>query len=78
MSEQLEAGIEKLVEANEVLQNDLLRQQQTDRMRQQFVASVSHDFKTPIILMVSQVCLYRKVRRNAGFFLCPKTKREDK
>ncbi len=53
MSEQLEAGIEKLVEANEVLQNDLLRQQQTDRMRQQFVASVSHDFKTPITLMVS-------------------------
>lgn len=78
MSEQLEAGIEKLVEANEVLQNDLLRQQQTDRMRQQFVASVSHDFKTPITLMVSRVCLYRKARRNAGFFLCPKTKREDK
>ena len=29
------------------------RHQQTDRMRQQFVASVSHDFKTPITLMVS-------------------------
>lgn len=29
-------------------------------------------------LMVSRVCLYRKARRNAGFFLCPKTKREDK
>ena len=33
---------------------------------------------TTIILMVSRVCLYRKARRNAGFFLCPKTKREDK
>ncbi len=53
MSEQLEAGIEKLVEANAVLQNDLLRQQQTDRMRRQFVANVSHDFKTPLTLMVS-------------------------
>lgn len=31
-----------------------------------------------LILMVSRVCLYRKARRNAGFFLCPKTKREDK
>jgi hypothetical protein len=31
-----------------------------------------------LFLMVSRVCLYRKARRNAGFFLCPKTKREDK
>ena len=35
-------------------------------------------FTIILALMVSQVCLYRKVRRNAGFFLCPKTKREDK
>lgn len=53
MSEELEASIEKLVEANQVLQNDLVRQQQTDRMRQQFVANVSHDFKTPLTLMIS-------------------------
>ena len=31
-----------------------------------------------MILMVSRVCLYGKARRNAGFFLCPKVKREDK
>ena len=30
-----------------------MRQQQTDRLRQQFVANVSHDFKTPLTLMIS-------------------------
>ncbi|MBC8586568.1 HAMP domain-containing histidine kinase [Oscillospiraceae bacterium NSJ-64] len=53
MSDELQANIDKLVQANEILQNDLLRQQQTDRMRQQFIANVSHDFKTPLTLMIS-------------------------
>lgn len=53
MSDDLQAAVSRLVEANEVLQNDLVRQQQTDRLRQQFVANVSHDFKTPLTLMIS-------------------------
>ncbi len=53
MSHSLEAAVDQLVAANEVLQTDLDRQKQTDRMRQQFVANVSHDFKTPLTLMVS-------------------------
>lgn len=53
MSEELEASIEKLVQANEVLQSDLIRQQQTDQMRREFIANVSHDFKTPLTLMIS-------------------------
>lgn len=53
MSGELEASIEKLVSANEVLKNDLVRQQQTEQLRRQFVASVSHDFKTPLTLIIS-------------------------
>ena len=53
MSRSLEEAVGKLMAANEVLQSDLERQQQTNRMRQQFVANVSHDFKTPLALMVS-------------------------
>ena len=53
MSQELEAAVGKLVAANEVLQTDLARQQQTDHMRRQFTASVSHDFKTPLTLMIS-------------------------
>lgn len=53
MSHELEAAIEKLVSANEVLKSDLERQQQTERIRRQFIADVSHDFKTPLTLVVS-------------------------
>lgn len=53
MSHDLQAAVGKLMQANEVLQNDLVRQQETDRLRQQFVANVSHDLKTPLTLMIS-------------------------
>ncbi len=53
MAGQLQQNIEKLVAANELLQSDLSRQQQTDRMRRQFIADVSHDFKTPLTLIIS-------------------------
>lgn len=53
MSDDLQQAVDQMREANAVLQSDLVRQQQTDRMRQQFVANVSHDFKTPLTLMIS-------------------------
>lgn len=53
MSDKLESAIGKLVSANEVLKSDLERQQQTERIRRGFIADVSHDFKTPLTLMIS-------------------------
>lgn len=46
MSDELQKSIS-------VLQDDLAHQQETDRMRRQFVSDVSHDFKTPLTLMIS-------------------------
>ena len=66
MSDDLQAAVSKLVQANEVLQSDLERQQQTDRMRQQFVANVSHDFKTPLTLMVSYAEALCEQERDEG------------
>lgn len=62
MSLQLEANIQTLREANTVLQGDLERQQQIDKMRKEFIANVSHDFKTPLTLIVS----YAEALRDAG------------
>lgn len=53
MSAALQDNMNKLVTANQVLQNDLTLQQETDRMRRQFISDVSHDFKTPLTLIVS-------------------------
>lgn len=36
-----------------VLEDDLKRQQETDRMRRRFISDVSHDFKTPLTLIIS-------------------------
>ncbi len=53
MSSELQSNIQTLVKANEVLQKDLLQQQKNAEMRKQFVMDVSHDFKTPLALIVS-------------------------
>ncbi len=53
MSEKLQDFVSQLMVANEKLKDDLTRQEKTDQMRKQFIANVSHDFKTPLTLIMS-------------------------
>ncbi len=53
MAEKLQDYISQLMVANEKLKDDLVRQEKTDMMRKQFIANVSHDFKTPLTLIMS-------------------------
>lgn len=51
MSDKLQDTIEKLQEANQVLQKDIEEKIQIDEMRKEFIANVSHELKTPIALI---------------------------
>lgn len=51
ISDKLDTTIQELVEANEVLKDDIKEKQQIDNMRKTFISNVSHELKTPIALI---------------------------
>ncbi|MFS0784580.1 sensor histidine kinase [Bacillus sp. 1P06AnD] len=48
MANQLKTTLGELKAANEQLQLDILRKQQTEQLRKEFTANVSHELKTPL------------------------------
>lgn len=51
LSETLESTISELKAANNELKSDIERKEKIDEMRQEFLANVSHELKTPIALI---------------------------
>ncbi|MDO4326819.1 MAG: HAMP domain-containing sensor histidine kinase [bacterium] len=51
LSEKLKETIQKLQDANAQLQKDIQEKEKVDQMRQEFIANVSHELKTPIALI---------------------------
>ncbi len=51
MSEKLESTISELKSANNSLQKDIERKEETEKMRNEFFGNVSHELKTPIALI---------------------------
>ncbi len=51
LSQKLEKAIKELKNANIQLKSDLAKKEELDIMRQEFVANVSHELKTPIALI---------------------------
>ncbi|WP_418791960.1 sensor histidine kinase [Phosphitispora sp. TUW77] len=51
LSDQLDKAISELQEANAKLREDIERERMIDKMRKDFISSVSHELKTPIALI---------------------------
>ena len=51
MSEQLEASIGELRQANKKLMEDIQNERRIDELRKEFISNISHELKTPIALI---------------------------
>ena len=51
MSEQLEASIGELRQANQKLMEDIQNERRIDELRKEFISNISHELKTPIALI---------------------------
>ena len=66
LAEKLKDTIGQLREANGKLQKDLNAQLEIDRMRKNFIASVTHEFKTPLTLIRGYLEMMEDHRLPAG------------
>lgn len=51
LSDQLDQAIQNLTEANKKLREDIEQERKLDKMRKEFINSVSHELKTPLALI---------------------------
>ena len=64
MASQIEQNLNLLIEKNELLLKDLNREEETSEMRRQFIANVSHDFKTPLSLIQAYTEVLKETSSN--------------